>query len=174
MPLKLTYYGNPVLRKKAAPVKKVTAEIKQLIKDMFETMHIQNGIGLAGPQVDQLLSIFVCEVPVQDEEGNWEPGEPRVFINPKILEYSDEEDLSDEGCLSIPGLRGEVWRPTHVTVEALDVNGKKFKISLSGLEARNAFHEIDHLNGTLYIDRMDKKERKKIEKTLRDIKKKYN
>lgn len=174
MKLKLAYYGNPILRQKAEPVEKITDETRELISKMFEMMDIENGIGLAAPQVNLSLRIFIMQVPIQNEDESWEPGVKRVFINPTILSFSDECDIREEGCLSIPKLVGEVIRPIEVTVEALDQDGKKFTDTFYELEARCILHENDHINGKLFIDRMDKNDRKKLEKALRDIKSKYS
>lgn len=174
MKLKLAYYGNPILRKKADPVAKITDETRALITQMFEMMEIENGIGLAAPQVNLSLRIFVMQVPIQNEDESWDPGVKRVFINPTILSFSEETDYREEGCLSIPKLIGDVERPVEVTVEALDQDGNKFTETFTDLEARCVLHENDHINGKLFIDRMDKNDRKLIEKALREIKNKYS
>lgn len=173
MKLKLAYYGNPILRQKAQDVKSLNDELRTLIDDMFETMAIENGIGLAAPQIHHALRIFVMQVPFQNEDETWDPGRKRVFVNPKILSYSEEMNEREEGCLSIPGITGEILRPIEVTVEALDENGTPFTETFHGLEARCILHENDHINGKLFIDRMDKNERKSIEKVLANIKKRY-
>jgi peptide deformylase len=175
MKLSLTYYGNPVLRKKAAPISAITDEIKQLAADMKETMIAHNGWGIAAPQIGKSLSLFVMKIPMEneDEDENEEAEEFRVFINPKILSYSEEEWDRDEGCLSIPGLFGIVNRPVHIKVEALDLEGKTFVEEFSGLAGRIIMHENDHLNGVLFIDRIRGKERKEMESQLRAIKKKF-
>lgn len=173
MKLALAYYGEPVLRQKAQPVKEITDEIKQLAADMIETMHAENGIGLAAPQVNRSLAIFVSHVPLKQPDGQWDGGEDRVYINPKILEISDEFEESYEGCLSIPKFHAPILRPKWVKFEALDLDGNKIERFFTDLEAQNFFHENDHLNGVLFIDRMEPSERKKIDPLLRDIKKKY-
>jgi peptide deformylase len=144
---------------------------------MVETMKNHDGIGLAAPQVHQSLSLFITDVPKQisedPEKPKWVPGVLRVFINPKIVGYSQESWTMSEGCLSIPKLYGEVIRPIAIKVEAIDLNGQTFTEELSWLEARAVMHENDHINGVLFIDRMDKKERKEIEPQLHEIKKKF-
>ena len=107
MKLLLAYYGDPVLRKKAAPVLEINSSIKQLVGDMIDTMHEYNGVGLAAPQVHQSLSLFITEAPIHLPDGDWGPATLRVFINPKILTYSEEEDMMSEGCLSIPTILHE-------------------------------------------------------------------
>lgn len=174
MKLPLAYYGNPVLRKKAEPIKEISDEIRQLIKDMIETMDLADGIGLAAPQIQKSLALFITRVPVKISEDKWEPGTLRIFINPKILGHSVEEWESSEGCLSIPKVYGNVIRPYKIKVEAKDLEGQTFIEEFTGLEARCIMHENDHINGTLFIDRVHGKERKEIEPLLREIKKKFS
>lgn len=173
MILPLAYYGNPILRKKAAPIQEVDDFIQKLAADMIETMHANRGIGLAATQISQLLSIFVTCVPLAQEDGTWIDGKERVFINPKILAYSPELHVFSEGCLSIPKLFAEVTRPASIKIQAMDLNGYIFEETLLGYEATNFMHENDHLNGVLFIDRLQRSERKKIEPILQQIKKKY-
>lgn len=175
MKLTLAYYGNPILRKKAASVKEITPEIKQLVADMIETMDATKGIGIAAPQVNHSLAIFITRTPIQKEDGSYEDGPTvRVFINPKIQSYSQEIEGDSEGCLSIPGLYAEVMRPIHISVQATDLDGNTFTEDFSDLAARIIMHENDHINGVLFIDRIHGKERKELESKLREIKKKYN
>jgi len=173
MLLPLAYYGNPILRKKCRRVEHFDVSLKQLIKDMEETMHAHDGIGLAAPQVKADLALFVTQVPVETGPDTTSPGRFRVFINPKILEHSDEEWLRGEACLSIPKVFGTVSRPMRIKVEATDIDGKTFIEEFSGLEARAIMHENDHINGVLFIDRVKGKERQEIEAELREVKKKY-
>lgn len=174
MRLPLAYYGNPVLRQKGARVNEINDELRQFVEDMIETMVAERGMGLAAPQVFRSIALFITHVPIPKENDEWEEGPLRVFINPKILERSDEVWILDEGCLSIPGIRGDVIRPFSIKIEYTDLTGERKTESYSGLEARCIMHENDHINGTLYIDRMDPKERKAVEDHLRGIKKKYN
>lgn len=174
MKLPLAYYGNPVLRQKGARVDEINDELRLLVQDMVETMFAERGMGLAAPQVSRSIALFITHVPIEKGEDEWEEGPLRVFINPKIIERSDEEWILDEGCLSIPGVRGDVIRPITITIEYTDMMGERKTETYTGLEARCIMHENDHINGTLYIDRMDPKERKAIENHLRGIKKKYN
>lgn len=174
MKLPLAYFGNPILRKKCERVAEITPDIRQLVNDMEETMIAHDGIGLAAPQVHHSLAIFITCVPIQDDENQQgQSGELRVFINPKILEYSDEQWIRGEGCLSIPGIYGSVIRPMHIKVEATDLDGKIFVEDFSGLQARAILHENDHINGVLFIDRVRGKERKEMEQPLKDLKKKF-
>lgn len=176
MKRELTYYGNPILRKKTARVTEITDEIRQLVSDMVDTMHEYNGIGLAAPQVDQSLALFITEAPIRVEgepEENWLPGKLRVFINPKLSGHSEEQWMRGEGCLSIPSVYGAVPRPIYVTVEATDLDGNLFTEEFSWLEARAIMHENDHINGVLFIDRIHGKERKEMDPVLNAVKKKF-
>ncbi len=172
MKLPLAYYGDPILRKKAVPIKNITPEIKQLVADMIETMDETKGIGIAAPQVHHSLAIFVTRTPVEQEDGSFIDGPiVRVFINPKIQGYSQEVEEDSEGCLSIPRLYGEVIRPIKISVQATDLDGNTFTEDFTNLAARIIMHENDHINGVLFIDRMHGKERKELEPKLREIKK---
>lgn len=173
MKLPLTYYGNPILRKKCERINEITDEIRSFAQDMIETMNAHDGLGIAAPQVNRSLAIFITNVPIQKGPDEWEPGRIRVFINPKILSYSQEVAAKSEGCLSIPATYGTVARPVTITVEALDLDGKTFVEEFSDLEARAIMHENDHINGVLFIDRIHGKERKELESRLREVKKKY-
>ena len=140
--LKILKFGDETLRKVARPVEEVTPRIKQLLDDMIETMREADGVGLAAPQVGVLRRVVVIETP---DEGLIE------LINPKIIAYSGEQE-GDEGCLSIPGRWGVTKRPMHVTVRAMNRKGEIFDVTGSGLLAKAFCHEIDHLDGKLYID----------------------
>lgn len=174
MKLPLAYYGNPILRKKATPIEEITDEIHQLVSNMFETMEENDGCGLAAPQVHHSIALFVTCIPHYDEEDNLKPGERRVFINPKIVHYSLEAWACKEGCLSIPGLRGEVIRPLKVTIQAMDLNKQIFTEEFEEFDAHVVMHENDHLNGVLYIDRLSPKYKKEFEPKLKEIKKKFS
>ena len=169
---------NPVLREKAKRVQKITPEIQRLIDDMVETMRVAPGVGLAAPQVGVSQRVIVVEYAEpaspgsaeSSEEGAEAPGaslaEPPVpslaeakpaklyaLINPEITRHSGELEAGNEGCLSIPGYMGEVERFTWATVKSLDRHGKPFKLKARGWLARVFQHEIDHLDGVLFIDR---------------------
>lgn len=148
---------NPVLRRKARPVKVFDADLQLLIDDMIETMRDAKGVGLAGPQINQSLRLAVVEtLPEYDEEGNEIEGsrELLVLVNPEIAWESRKISDGIEGCLSIPGWVGEVARHESIRVRALDRNGKKIRLRLNDWTARIVQHEIDHLNGILFIDRL--------------------
>lgn len=140
--LKIVKIGDDTLRRVCRPVDKITPRTLMLLDDMVETMRAANGVGLAAPQVGVLRRIVVIEV----EEGN-----VIELINPKIIAYSGEQ-TDTEGCLSVPGRSGTVTRPRHVTVRALNRHGESFDITGSDLLARAFCHELDHLDGRLYVD----------------------
>jgi peptide deformylase len=174
MKLPLTYYGNPILRQKASPILTINDEIRELVQNMIETVKVSAGCGLAGPQVGYSLSLFITYI-LPDEEDSLLPGVVQVFINPKIIEVSKEHWICKEGCLSIPGLeRQEVSRPAKVKIQAMDLDGHLFEKEFTEFEAHVILHENDHLNGVLFIDRLDTKKKKKIEVKLAQIKKKMN
>ena len=137
--------GDDVLRKVCKPVKSMTARTEELIDDMFETMYDSNGVGLAAPQVGVLKRIVVIDV----MDGN-----PLVLINPEIVE-TEGEQTGPEGCLSLPGLEGEVTRPERVVCKALDMNMDEITVEGEGLLARCICHELDHLDGILYKDKVN-------------------
>lgn len=136
--------GDDILRKRSREVEKIDQKILTLLDDMVDTMHEKNGVGLAAPQIGMLKRLVVIQV---DDDNLYK------MINPKITKSSGEE-IDAEGCLSVPGRRGEVLRPTNVTVEYTDIDGNLQVLEAEGLLARCACHEIDHLDGILYIDKM--------------------
>lgn len=146
----LTYMGNPVLREVAEPVRKVNAELKKLIAEMFETMSLENGIGLAAPQVGVNKRVVVLDL---SHEGI----KPFALINPEIIKGSGE-DIDNEGCLSIPGVYLPVRRYTKIKVKARDANDRQTVFEATGLLARAIQHEIDHLDGALFVDKVEDKE----------------
>ncbi|PWD83336.1 peptide deformylase [Ignatzschineria cameli] len=154
---------HPTLREKAAPVTSFDATLKQLVEDMFETMYEEKGVGLAANQVNVLQRIFVADC---SEERN----DPKVFINPEILEVSEETDAAEEGCLSLPTLySGPVIRPVAVRVRAQDVNGEFFELEADGLLGRCIQHEYDHLEGVLFIDYLSRLKQQRILKKLEKV-----
>ncbi len=173
MKLSLAYYGDPILRKKAERISEINDDIRQLVADMVETMKAEDGIGLAAPQVHRSIALFMICVSIEGPNDTWIPGTLHVFLNPKILWVSDEAWEHYEGCLSIPKLHGKVIRPIKVRVEYTDMEGHRLTKEFSGLEASAVLHENDHINGVLYIDRMNRKDRQEIEPRLREIKKKF-
>jgi len=145
---------DPVLRQKAKRVHVITDSIQRLIDDMIETMRQARGVGLAAPQVGEGLQVIVLQMPEE---------QPVAIINPEITEQDGVQEVA-EGCLSVPGYYGEIQRSASVTVKGLDRQGKKTKVKATGLLAEALEHEIDHLNGKLYIDHVgDKSKLHKIE-----------
>jgi peptide deformylase len=151
------------LRLVSTPVEKVTAEVRQLVDDMFQTMYDAPGIGLAAIQVAQPLRVITMDLAKRDENGETNP-QPRVFINPEILAKSEELSVYEEGCLSIPEYYEEVERPAKVRVRFTDIDGKVHEEDAEGLYATCIQHEIDHLNGVLFIDYLSKLKRDRVMK----------
>ena len=154
--LTVRLYGDPVLRQVAAPVRDITAEIKRIISDMTETMWHQVGIGLAAPQVGLPYRILVMD------DGK---GSAQTLINPEI-ESRSGTIREEEGCLSLPGVFGVVERSKTITVQAMDGDGKPVSLEATGLKARIVQHELDHLDGVLFIDRLPPVTRDRIKKKI--------
>ena len=144
---RLHLLGSPTLRERAAPVAAVDDDIRALVADLFDTMRAAKGVGLAAPQVG--VSRRVAVVDVGDEHAS-----PLVLVNPRILEASATRETAEEGCLSIPDLYGDVARADTIVVEAWDATGRSFRATVSGFAARAVQHEIDHLDGILFLDRL--------------------
>ena len=142
--LDICHLPNPVLRQKAKRVPRIDSSIQRLIDDMVETMEQANGVELAAPQVGVSLRVIVLQMP--DEE-------PIAIINPEIIKQAGEQEVT-EGCLSVPGYFGEIKRSASVTVKGMDRHGKAIRIKATGLMAEALEHEIDHLDGNLYIDHL--------------------
>ena len=159
--LEIKEYGDPVLREKALPVEEITPEILNLIKDMAETMYTASGVGLAASQVGVPKRIILVD---GEEDGLI------VLINPMIIK-SEGEIVAEEGCLSVPDIYSQVKRSSKVTVKALNENGDPIEITKEGLTSRALQHEIDHLDGILFIDRIGRMERQIL---LNKLKKKNN
>ncbi len=147
---------NPLLRQKSKKVKRFGQALQNLIDDMVETMHAVHGLGLAAPQIGVSQQVVVIQLP--ENENDPQSGKLYVVCNPEIVKAVGEEE-SEEGCLSVPGFVGDVRRAAAVTVKGLDQHGRKIRIKAEGLLARAFQHEIDHINGVLYIDRVDSPEK---------------
>lgn len=157
-------HGNPVLRKKALPISAITDETRQLAADMFETMYAAEGIGLAAPQVGESIRLFVIDLnPMEKDEGQ------RVYVNPELLEFSDEKDIYEEGCLSIPTVRDDVIRPTGVRIKYQTLEGEMRNEWIDTFLARVIQHEYDHLEGILFTDHLSAIKRSLLKKTLKKI-----
>ena len=151
------------LRLVSKPVEKVTSDIRKLADDMFETMYDAPGIGLAAIQIAEPLRLITMDLAKKDEEGETKR-QPRVFINPEIVSCSQERSVYEEGCLSIPEYYEEVERPARVRLRFTDLDGKQHEEDAEGLFATCIQHEIDHLNGVLFIDYLSKLKRDRVEK----------
>lgn len=152
----LVQANDPVLRRRARRVTSFGPELQSLIADMVDTMRAYNGVGLAAPQIGVSQQVLVIQLP--EDEGEQESNRLYVLCNPKIVRRRGEE-LGVEGCLSLPGFAGEVPRATMVTVKGQDPEGKPVRIKAHGFMARVLQHEIDHLHGKLYIDRVESPEK---------------
>ena len=163
----LRILGDPVLRKKSAPVTDITDEHRELIEDMYESMHAHNGVGLAAPQVGVSLRIAVLGIPDRGKKVLHV-----TLINP---EYDNVEggNSDDEGCLSIPGVYDELKRAAKLDVRALDERGQPISFTCEGLFARAVQHEVDHLNGMLFVDRLSVLRRQRLKKELKAIEENY-
>jgi peptide deformylase len=165
--LPIILFPDPILRKTALPVERVDESTVRLLNDMFETMYRAPGVGLAAPQVGVSRRLFVMD-PARDQE----PAAPRAFLNPEIVASGNEMRLYEEGCLSIPEMFAEVERPAAVVVRYLSVEGEMREERLEGHAATIAQHEIDHLNGVLFIDHLSRLKRdvlvRKFRKARRD------
>lgn len=157
--LPILSFPDPRLRTKAKPVDQVNDEIRQLVKDMLETMYAAPGIGLAASQVDRHIQLIVMDL---SEEKN----EPRVFINPSVTPLTEELQPYEEGCLSVPQVFDKVERPARVRIDFLDMDGKQQSINADGLLAVCIQHEMDHLDGKLFVDYLSPLKRQRIREKI--------
>ncbi len=168
MPLrKIVTLPDPILRRKAHPVTRFDTDLQSLVDDMVETMRVAPGVGLAAPQVGIPSRVIVVEYP-EDEEQEDAPKKLFIVVNPEIKELSAETELGIEGCLSIPGLNGEVERALAVMVKGQTRHGQAFKIKAKGWLARIFQHEVDHINGVVFTDRATKVWRPEPEEPVLD------
>jgi len=172
--LEIKKYPNPILRKKSEELKEITPEIKELVLAMTEIMEKNQGVGLAAPQVGELKRVIVVH-PIK-ERSLEEKSEkrPQIFINPEIIKKTKETEIDEEGCLSFPELFLKIKRAKEVEIEALNLNGEKIQIKAEGLPARIFQHEIDHLDGVLFIDRLSFWQRWKFRNQLKKLKQAYH
>lgn len=178
MVLEITQYGNPVLRKKCRKVTEVTDEIHQLADDMIETMRDAEGVGLAAPQIDRDLQMAVVDVShdpecisylrVDGEEASLADLMPLVFLNP-VLEFGKTRESKTEGCLSIEGINAEVRRPAEVKARLELLDGRAIVVETDGLLSRAIQHEVDHLNGILFVDRLSPASKLSIKRKLKRL-----
>jgi peptide deformylase len=158
-------YGDPILEKPGAPVKKFDAELEQLAEDMFASMYAAQGVGLAAPQIGLSFRLAVVDV-----TGGKNPEAKIVLANPEVI-HAEGEVREEEGCLSVPGFRGYVVRPQFVTIKAQNVKGETFEIRGENLLARAFCHEIDHLNGILFLQHLSMLKRDLIKRKIKKLRK---
>jgi len=158
-------YGDPILEKPTKPISKFDAELEELAEDMFSTMYAAQGVGLAAPQIGKSIRIAVVDV-----TGGKNPEAKIVLVNPEII-HAEGEKREEEGCLSIPGFRGYVVRPQFVTVKAQNAKGEWFEIRGEDLLARAFCHEIDHLNGVLFLQHLSMLKRDLIKRKIKKLRK---
>ncbi|HJX95045.1 MAG TPA: peptide deformylase [Candidatus Acidoferrum sp.] len=158
-------YGDPILEKPTAPVKKFDAELEALTEDMFASMYAASGVGLAAPQIGKSMRLTVVDV-----TGGKNPEAKIVLANPEII-HAEGEVREEEGCLSIPGFRGYVMRPQFVTIRAQNAKGESFEIRGENLLARAFCHEIDHLNGILFLQHLSMLKRDLIKRKIKKLRK---
>jgi peptide deformylase len=161
--LNIIKIGHTILRKIAEPVDIFDNDLKLLVENMIETMRLNDGIGLAAPQVNVSMRLFVIDKKLINEE--WDAG---VYINPEIISFEGSE-LFEEGCLSIPGIRAEVERPIKIKVKYQNLKGKIIKEEMDGLLARVFQHEYDHLEGILFVDKIDPLIKKLLEPQIKEL-----
>ena len=162
---KIVKYGDPVLEKPGAMVKKFDAELAQIAEDMFATMYAAQGVGLAAPQIGKSIRLTVVDV-----TSGKNPEAKIIMVNPEII-HAEGEVREEEGCLSIPGFRGYVIRPQFVTVRAQNAKGETFEIRGENLLARAFCHEIDHLNGVLFLQHLSMLKRDLIRRKIKKLRK---
>lgn len=161
--LKLRIYGDPVLRSRSEEITEFGPELKELAERMFQVMYEEEGVGLAGPQIGVSRRIAVFDVPLEDG-GNF----TGTLLNPRILEFKDTQKAT-EGCLSVPGFREDVTRHEWLRVEAMDLDGQPISFECTQLLSRAVQHEIDHLNGVLFVDRLSPVRRSLLAKKLKKL-----
>lgn len=170
--LPIYLYGQPVLRKKAKPVRRATAELRALVEDMFETMNTAGGIGLAATQVGSLERVIVVDASDMEETHHLPDGHPGhgpiAMVNPEVIS-AEGAWVMEEGCLSIPEIRDEVERPERIVVRYRDTDLKEHEIDAERILARVILHEVDHLDGVLFIDRLSGLKRKLLRGRLNKI-----
>jgi len=171
MVLPIYAYGQPVLKKVAKDIDKDYPELEKLIADMWETMYNAQGIGLAAPQIGRGIRLFLVDSIQAMEEGKEVDGIKQVFINAQIIEETGKEWAYEEGCLSIPDIRGDVKRQETVTIRFLDENFEEHTVTYSGVNARVVQHEYDHIDGLLFTEKLKPIKKRLIKRKLENIKK---
>ncbi len=164
-------YGDPVLKKETRDVEEGEVDIKALVSDMFETMYEANGVGLAAPQIGKDLRVFVIDSTPLEDEGEEHLGVKKAFINATIVEETGKKWVFEEGCLSIPGIREDVYRRENLTIHYFDENWEEHEEDYSGIQARIIQHEYDHVEGVLFTDYLSTIKKRLIKKRLLNISK---
>lgn len=170
MILPIYAYGQPVLKRKGSEIKENSEELKQLIADMWETMYNAQGVGLAAPQIGKSLRLFIVDTVQVMEEEDQDKGIKTVFINAEIIEESGEAWNYEEGCLSIPNIRGDVSRLPEMKIKYLDENFEEVIASFDGINARVIQHEYDHIEGVLFTEKLRPLKKKMIKRKLDKLK----
>ncbi|MFH1277688.1 MAG: peptide deformylase [Candidatus Eisenbacteria bacterium] len=163
MPIRI--YGDPLLREKAMPIEDIDDGIRKLAQDMIDTMRAGDGIGLAATQVGRLVRLVVIEGHAVDDDDP----EPLAFVNPEIVELSRSRSTFEEGCLSVPDIRSDVERPDALTLRYRTLDGEEITEEANGMYARVIQHEIDHLDGRLFVDHLGAARRNLLRKRLREL-----
>lgn len=171
MILPITVYGDPVLRKVTENIELGFEGLSNLIENMFETMYNAEGVGLAAPQIGLLIRLFVVDLSPLGKEEPSLAGFKKAFINAKIIERSGDEELMEEGCLSIPGIHEEVYRKNHIRIQYLDPDGIAHDEVYTGYTARVLQHEYDHLDGIMFTDHCSPLKKRLLKRKLSDISK---
>lgn len=168
--LPIVTYDDPILRQKAKEIAANSKDLQTLIDDMFETMYNGAGVGLAAPQIGESVRLFVIDADVMTEDSDEPDLGPVVFLNPVIVNHSEANVAKEEGCLSIPGIRESVSRPESITIEYLDRNFSTSKLEVSGWISRVIQHELDHLDGILFIDHLGSFRKRLLKGKLNQVK----
>jgi peptide deformylase len=163
-------YGDPVLKAQAQDIPQDSAELKKLIEDMYDTMYNAHGVGLAAPQIGKSIRLFVIDsAPFEEDEEKKATAVKKAFINPQIIREEGEEWAFEEGCLSIPGIREDIYRPAIVTIRYVDENWQEKEEVYDGLVARIIQHEYDHIEGILFTDHLSGFKKRLIKSKLTKI-----
>jgi peptide deformylase len=166
--MQIVNYPHPALRWKSSPITSITPELRDIVREMFELMYASEGIGLAANQVGLPYRLFVLNLTGKREEADQE----HVFINPEIIKRKGNQE-AEEGCLSFPKLYGQVRRANEVVVEAFDLEGRGFELTIDDLGSRAVQHETDHLDGVLFVDRLSDAAKREVAPTLADFEAQY-
>jgi len=172
MILPIVAFGSPILREKCKEISKSFPDLPEIIDDMFETMYAASGVGLAAPQINKSIRMFIIDTApfVDDEENDIQPMK-QVFINPKMIKEEGQKWLFNEGCLSIPEIREDISRKSEIEIEFLDENFQKQQKKFDGITARVIQHECDHLDGILFTDKISPLRKRVLKGKLSDISK---